>query len=144
MYLQVFPACNTTKLPSSQGKHNLLLRQERLIVKEVAYMSTVYVLNKDGKPYDTNGNTYPSCKCKFVAKNKGIVFAKIGRLPIFARNPTKNNKYPKFYEMFLSILSRHFWYRWIISSLRLRILLSPCFLMIRWFLFMSKSIAAEK
>ena len=25
--------------------------------------------------YDTNGNSYPSGKCKFVAKNKGIVFA---------------------------------------------------------------------
>ena len=25
--------------------------------------------------YDTNGNSYPSSKCKFVAKNKGIVFA---------------------------------------------------------------------
>lgn len=34
----------------SQGLHNLLLRQKRFIVKEVAYMATVYVLNKDGKP----------------------------------------------------------------------------------------------
>lgn len=44
--------------------------------------------------YDTNCNSYPSGKCKFVAKNKGIVFAQIDRPPIFGRNPTKNNKYP--------------------------------------------------
>lgn len=25
--------------------------------------------------YDTNGNSYSSGKCKFVAKNEGIVFA---------------------------------------------------------------------
>lgn len=50
MYLQVFPAHNTTKLLSSQGKHNLLLRQERLIVRDVTNVSTIYVLNKDGKP----------------------------------------------------------------------------------------------
>ena len=51
----------------SQGLHNLLLRQKRFIVKEVAYMATVYVLNKDGKPL------MPTTRCghiRYLLKEK--------------------------------------------------------------------------
>lgn len=125
----VFPACNHAKASSSQGKHNLLLRQERFIVKEVANKATeqeaasleefrkeypndvcklkvkehhptyrnmnrnypgsiflvgkhVHIMqgiagSKDEKATtykDSNANSITASKCKFVAKNSGILF----------------------------------------------------------------------
>lgn len=151
----VFPACNHAKASSSQGKHNLLFRQGRLIAKKVTYMSTVYVLNKDGKPLmpttrgghvrhllkeqkakehhpayrnlnrnypgsvflvgkqahvmqgiasskdgkttkynDTNATTITAGKCKFVAKNSGILFVQCKFRKALSDGTTKKLQYP--------------------------------------------------